>query len=807
MLALLAAWVGLLTFLLFVIAMAIAIWAMWMLGFPVGLTAWLYLWAGITGVLWLGSRIRLGAEAVLLGRKLQCGIEPVVWSMTRSLLGDDPDSLLLPDNFDGLRSPQGRDYIVDSKPMKSLNRKVAQIEAGTIAVCGPRGAGKSTLLEKCVEQSNFGLVAHAPAAYAPHDFLLSLSVQLCEHYIRSEGYDTPSFARVSQVRRTLRLVKSKAIFLLKWLAFAIPAAGLLVLGLASTIRSAATQYTSAISAQLDQGAEWIRGPFGDIWQGNAVGASVSLVIVAAVWWRARRATWLRKLVREMWSAVALAFGFFLIIGVLTHFALDEWNIHHLKEIPFDTFVKLGFCALFWFGFTALRFTVGEFTLGRRKFTADSIFAPLAGLTGLIFLVRALRSPEIQTWLSAPENPLRITLLLVAIGMVRVSYWKPKPAEPILVTRCRNHLYRLQTTQTSSASLSAAGASHVLSIGANHATSISTVPPNFPELVADFRDLLAVIAAKFHREGGRVVIAIDEVDRLGSDAQALAFLREIKAILGVPHVHYLISVAEDVGAAFVRRGLPHRDVTDSSLDDVLYVDPATLDDSRSILDKRAPGLSEPYVILAHALSGGIPRDLIRYGRRIMEMRDRAGSDELTDISHHLIMEELSETLSGFRTLLSKQAWDPDTSEILVAFRTLGGHLRSQCSCARGSQYMALEQFAFHVLNIRPRGGMEEISHEARELIHEASTYAYFSLTLLGIFGAEGFGRRMDQATRNGPHGAPEILAEARLELAVSPHSARPLIASIRESWSLPAQPHSRRPIPQPRSGGCRIHNRV
>ena len=65
-----------------------------------------------------------------------------------------------------------------------------------------------------------------------------------------------------------------------------------------------------------------------------------------------------------------------------------------------------------------------------------------------------------------------------------------------------------------------------------------------------------------------------MDRLGTDTQALAFLREIKAILGVPRVYYLISVAEDVGAAFVRRGLPHRDVTDSSLDDIVHVQPRT-----------------------------------------------------------------------------------------------------------------------------------------------------------------------------------------------------------------------------------------
>lgn len=34
--------------------------------------------------------------------------------------------------------------------------------------------------------------------------------------------------------------------------------------------------------------------------------------------------------------------------------------------------------------------------------------------------------------------------------------------------------------------------------------------------------------------------------------------------------------------------------------------------------RAQSISQPFVLLLHALSGGIPRDLIRYARRLMEV---------------------------------------------------------------------------------------------------------------------------------------------------------------------------------------------
>lgn len=328
--------------------------------------------------------------------------------------------------------------------------------------------------------------------------------------------------------------------------------------------------------------------------------------------------------------------------------------------------------------------------------------------------------------------------------------------------------------------------------------MSTVPPNFPELVADFRDLLTRIAADGASRGGRVVIAIDEVDRLGSDTQALAFLNEIKAVLGVPHVHYLISVAEDVGAAFVRRGLPHRDVTDSSLDDVVHVQPATLHESRAILAKRAPGLTEPYVMLAHALSGGVPRDIIRYGRHIMEMQEKAQSDELIDISRHLILQELAETLAGFRTLLSKRQWTPDTHDVLNAFRNLGAHLRNACPCTTLDVQRALEQFAVHTATDL----QEPALSDARHLIDEASAYAYFSLTLLEIFSTDGFERRRSAAAEQGLDGDPELLAEARQELGVSPYSTRPLITAIRAAWSLTTETNPPRgAIPPPRMRHC------
>lgn len=183
------------------------------------------------------SRVRLGVAAARWGEELQDrGTKPVAARLIQALLGEDPDSLLLPENFDGLRSPRDRGFIVESTPARLLQRKLAQIDAGTIAVCGPRGAGKTTLLESCVEEAEFGILAQAPATYAPHDFLLSLSVQLCETYIEKHGYEVPEFTRLSNTRRLLRRLRARTRRLLRWSVFAVPACLALLLSLNASLQ-------------------------------------------------------------------------------------------------------------------------------------------------------------------------------------------------------------------------------------------------------------------------------------------------------------------------------------------------------------------------------------------------------------------------------------------------------------------------------------------------------------------------------------------------------------------------------------------
>ncbi|MFG2990338.1 hypothetical protein ACGFZK_13785 [Streptomyces sp. NPDC048257] len=732
------------------------------------------------------------------------GTGPLLERVVEALLGEDSDALLTADHHDGLRASHGPGFLVPGGAADQLRRRMDQIDGGTIAVCGPRGVGKTTLLKGCTENAGFSVFVSAPATYAPHDFLLSLFITLCRRHIEDEGFEAPEFVRLSAVRRTLRVIRPHAGRALRRLAFALPAAALVVLGLFPTVRSLVERPGSPLRRSYEAAAEFVGDWVPRVWRGEELGAALAVTAAGILLWRARRHAGARRHLKDLGTALVAMSALALLLGPFVSLAFDPQVRGHTASALSDWRWTLA-VALLLAGCVQVydnAAITGPVRVWRWELPRARVYGPLRLALPATVALLVLRSEEMRAALTDGGNPARLAALVTGLLLARLIEWRPRPAEPPLVRECRDQLYRLRTVQSSSAGVTSSG-TQLLTLGTSHTTSLSTVPPKFPELVADFRELLVRIAAERHARGQSVVIAIDEVDRLGSDAKALEFLGEIKAILGIAHVHYLISVAEDVGAAFVRRGLPYRDVTDSSLDDIVHVQPGTLADSAAILEMRAPGISGPYVLLAHALSGGLPRDLIRYGRRIVEVERATSSLELRDISRAMILEELSETLAGFRTLLGKQQWNPDNAVVLVSFRTLAGRLRAACSCsAQASELQwALEDFALRTPYTPTGPGAPELTDAARQLIAEASVYSYFSLTLLDVFGARGLRRRRESAAANGPYGDPEMLAEARRELAVSPYSARPLLTAIREAWGLPLVAV---PAPLNPAGPCPLH---
>ncbi len=149
-------------------------------------------------------------------------------------------------------------------------------------------------------------------------------------------------------------------------------------------------------------------------------------------------------------------------------------------------------------------------------------------------------------------------------------------------------------------------------GAEKSIQLAENQLSFPDVVSLYREFVSLLAG----QGGRVCIGIDELDKM-DDERARRFLNEIKVVFRSSGCYYLVSISEDAMSYFERRGLPFRDVFDSSFDDVLQMDYLPFEASRRMLRRRVVGLPVQFACLCHALGAGLPRDVIRAARSICE----------------------------------------------------------------------------------------------------------------------------------------------------------------------------------------------
>lgn len=150
----------------------------------------------------------------------------------------------------------------------------------------------------------------------------------------------------------------------------------------------------------------------------------------------------------------------------------------------------------------------------------------------------------------------------------------------------------------------------------------------PAIVGQFRSYSERVAEWKRRDGCRVIICIDEMDKIRDSDDAESFLNEIKAIFDVPGCLYLVAISEDAMTVFASRTPAIRTAFDSAFDEIVSVQPMTFTEARDMLDLRFIGVPWPFLALCHVLAGGVPRDLLRAARALIQAADAPGADERT-----------------------------------------------------------------------------------------------------------------------------------------------------------------------------------
>jgi hypothetical protein len=166
--------------------------------------------------------------------------------------------------------------------------------------------------------------------------------------------------------------------------------------------------------------------------------------------------------------------------------------------------------------------------------------------------------------------------------------------------------RYSATRRESSEVGAEGGRGISArLGISRERELVERPATLSTLVNDFR-ALAELAGEVT---GRVVIAIDELDKMGDPDGVRDLLRDIKGIFEVPRVHFLVSVSDEAARTLNLGALAGRNEFNSSFYTVIELPPARPQACAELLQRR--GRVPPDVALAlSVIAGGNPREVLR-----------------------------------------------------------------------------------------------------------------------------------------------------------------------------------------------------
>ena len=365
----------------------------------------------------------------------------------------------------------------------------------------------------------------------------------------------------------------------------------------------------------------------------------------------------------------------------------------------------------------------------------------------------------------------------------------------LVKEARDHLHEIKFQQSYSSGWAGSLRGGIASISAettvDAAVNLSQKQRSLPEIVDRYRDFLIRASQEYE-----IIIGIDELDKIGSDEKAHLFLNEIKALFYLERCFYLISVSESAMSNFERRGMPFRDVFDSSFDAIVHVDYLNLDKAKRLLRRRVIGVPVPFLDFCHCMAGGLPRDLIRTFRSMYaahaenaeNTQANSGESSLSMLCNSLIRSDMRSKLRATSIAAKDIAFGLEGKELFSRISTLEASLESSAKLSSICEDL--------LANYRPlsdnstaeepanQSELSEAAAKRRErltsLSVELEVYLYYCATLQEFFGQEDLSpETLKDAEESGKL---EQLARARQYFAINPRTVEPAISDFRQMYS-------------------------
>jgi Cdc6-like AAA superfamily ATPase len=306
----------------------------------------------------------------------------------------------------------------------------------------------------------------------------------------------------------------------------------------------------------------------------------------------------------------------------------------------------------------------------------------------------------------------------------------------------------------------------LSSNINNAMALAEHHWSLPDIISEYRNFIELLIDEYV-----VIVGIDELDKIATDEKAQQFLNDIKAIFGIEDCFYLVSISESAMSNFERRGLPFRDVFDSSFDTTVYVDYLKFEEARMLIKRRVIGISDPFIALCYCLSGGLARDLIRAVRELFELfKLFPKENSLKSLSSRLIHSDLKLKIRAMSIAMRELGTGIEITIFYRQLQQLEQHIDAQ------------ELFLSNYRSVILENNVETDDNNGKHwkllaFKTELEVYVYYSTTLLEFFAGTAdavFFQRQEKLTEL------DKLAKARQFLAVDPNIARMLLDEFRKN---------------------------
>jgi hypothetical protein len=645
-------------------------------------------------------------------------------------------------------------YAIDTGAKKSLRFLLDNMPGGSIGIAGPRGAGKSTLLrlfcgpKKIISELKgrpvLSVLVSAPVEYLSRDFILYLFSTVCQSLLEIEKrqYTRPTLPELDLTGNESILTPFTP--LLRRLPRAALYLGILLVSLSVSLAWLSVRYAKPEDGSARQKQQPAAGaPAAENPQPNVTTSETSAPVAVE--------PPILKLVKalEIKPGTILMWGVFIIAVGLLLAVILKISIFHLL---LSTFLGRRSADFLTFKFFRWKKVIDG---GLIRYELDT------DMLGTDELEAELQYRAERRRVEALRNTLRREVRVKSL---------PEQAEDWL------RAIKFQQSYTSGWS----GALKLpvgLEGGINRAVTLAEKQLSLPEIVHYFIRFLEAISQQY-----QVIIGIDELDKLESDEKAQRFLNEIKSIFGLERCFYLISVSENAMSNFERRGLPFRDVFDSSFDSIIYADYLNFSAAKNLIEQRVLGRPIPFFGLSYCLSGGLARDLIRSFRSLMELRGEDADDDKNDLGtlcKALIEADLKAKLRAVSIGVKKINLDPECDRFLEKLYRLESEFLSEEVMLRAAHE---DWLAARPSNDAPQTTGEEDKKvvaaraKLRDFSEELSTYIYYLATLLQFFRNSLSEDELQQAETDG--GGLDKLAKARQVMSINPVITRTMLDQFR-----------------------------